>query len=193
MPARPRPGRRSASILVALRTWLLRALFLLVVALASARPTAAQVTEYDVKAAYLFNFLQFVTWPPTAFASAASPLQLCVAGRDSLGTLLRNLTRTEVVGGRGITVTIVQGTDDLQRCHLLFLSDGTPAAGSLRAVASRPVLTVGESEDFLAAGGMIRFVVSDNRVRFDVSTRPAARAGLTLSSRLLQVARQVQR
>ena len=176
-----------------MRTRLPGALLVLLVALASAGPAAAQVTEYDVKAAYLFNFLQFVTWPPSAFESPTSPLQICVAGRDALVTVLRSVTRPEVVGGRAITVTAVKGTDDLQRCHLLFLANGTPTADSLRAVASRPVLTVGESDEFLAAGGMIRFVVSDNRVRFDVSTRPATRAGLTLSSRLLQVARQVQR
>jgi hypothetical protein len=159
----------------------------------SPHPAVAQVSEYDVKAAYLFNFVQFVTWPPSAFASPASPVRICLVGRNPFGEVLQSLTRNESFAGHGVEIVLLRDATDAQICHVVFFPAGTRASDVVRDIAASPVLTVGEGEGFLDAGGVIRFVIVDGRVRFDVSTRHAARAGLALSSRLLQVARQVQR
>jgi hypothetical protein len=161
--------------------------------MAAARLSAAPVSEYDVKAAYLFNFLQFVTWPGSAFDSPTAPVRVCIVGRNPFGDVLRAVTRNEIVGGRPIEIAEAKEDEPLRRCQVAFIPAGSNASGALRVLSSLPVVTVGESDDFLAAGGVIRFAVVDQRVRFDINLKQATQRGVTLSSRLLQVARQVLR
>jgi hypothetical protein len=151
------------------------------------------VTEYELKAAYIFNLAQFVTWPASAFESPQSPLRICVIGSNGFGAVLEKTVENEAANGHPLVVDNVRSLDTLPRCHIAFV----PAANSdtdavLRATANRAVLTVGEAASFLEAGGIVRFVVAGGRVRFDINVKPAAAAGLTVSSRVLQVARYVQ-
>jgi hypothetical protein len=155
-------------------------------------PVAGATTDYEVKAAYLYNFLSFVTWPPSFFDGPASPLRLCIAAPDPFGPVINDTMRGEQVEGRPIAVERLRGSEGAQRCHVLFV----PAAAAngaelMRAVEGAPVLVVGETDEFLERGGVVRFFLDAGHVRFDISRTAAERRGLMLSSRLLQVARRV--
>lgn len=169
--------------------WLLTS----ILAAAVSAPIVAATGEYDVKAAYLYNFASFATWPASAFDGAAGPLRVCTVGPDMFGPVLADTLRDERIGSHPLVLVTAPPAGELRRCHILFIP--ARAANSdaiLRAVAGAPVLTVGESDSFLRDGGVVRFVVENGRVRFDVNPAAVTTAGVTLNSRLLQVARQVQ-
>jgi len=147
--------------------------------------------EYEVKAAFLYNFFSFVTWPTDALASASDPVRLCVFDPDPFGPVLDRTVAGGVAEGHPIAVQRVPDGQSLLRCSLVFVPRSAAAHVDqvIRATAKRAVLTVGESPDFLKKGGMIEFVIDGGRVRFDVNAKAAAANGLSLSSRLLRVAR----
>jgi len=167
---------------------------LVLVALAASAPAQSVVTEQHVKAAYLYNFAQFATWPAAAFDGPAGPLRICTVGEDGkLGPLLAETLGNESVGGHPLTLLRNPPVGDLPRCHLLFISAATRDPGTILAqVSVAPVLTVGDGEGFTRRGGMLEFVRESGRIRFDVNLPAAAARGITLSARLLQVARRVQ-
>lgn len=147
--------------------------------------------EYQIKASLTFNFLQFVRWPP----SEQEPMRnLCLVGKDQYGMALDAL-HNQIVEGHRIAVHRFKETDvaQLSKCHvlLLYTSNSTYEDKILSTVASQAILTVGESEDFLARGGMVRLFVADNRVVFDINRAAALAARLQVSSKLLRLARQV--
>jgi hypothetical protein len=147
--------------------------------------TAQDVSlEYRVKATYLFNFVKYIDWPATA--RDGGPLILCVAGRNPFGTALEDTIRDEVVNGRSLVVRVILEPEP--GCHVLFVPEGAAANAYLRAARGTPTLTVGESSDFLARGGIINFVSDGRHVRFAISTPAADLAQLHISSRLLQLA-----
>jgi len=147
--------------------------------------------EYDVKAAFIYNIVNFTTWPPDAFSSASDPIDVCVLGADPFGPALDRMLEGSNASGRPITLERLRDDGAAARCSLVFV----PAAASvrvpqlLRAIGDRPILTVGESPDFLKQGGIINFVIDNGRVRFDVNVNAATARRLSLSSRLLRVAR----
>jgi hypothetical protein len=153
-------------------------------------PLAQQVTEYDVKAVFLFNFAQFTEWPPEAFASAESPIVIGVLGEDPFGSVLDQLVSEAPVKGRRLMVRRYERVEDLDVCHLLFVN--VRNAARLRAVISalnrRATLTVGDVEPFLEQGGMIQFVTQDKRIKLRINLDVATAAGLTLSSKVLRPA-----
>lgn len=156
-------------------------------AFAAAAPSHAASLEAAVKAAFLFNFARFVEWPASAFPTPSANLVIGVAGDCEVGPVLAQLVRQEVVGGRKLTVkTLASG--GIEGCHIVYVCGGAP--GNPRRSG---VLVVGESTQFLSQGGSIRFYTAENKVRFEVSIANAHAAGLKLSSRLLKVARIVDR
>lgn len=142
--------------------------------------------EYQVKAAYLFNFTKFVQWPQGAMR-AGVPFTICVARRNPFGKALSTTIDGETVGGIGLEWRLVR--NGLNACRILFVPRGVRAESYLRRLGDAPVLTVGESPDFLERGGIINFVLESGRVRFEISQSAAARVQLGISSRLLQLAR----
>lgn len=153
---------------------------------------AAQPLEYQVKAAYLFNLVNAAEWPASAFASPSAPFTVCVAEPSPFGAALDHTFANEHVGSHPIAVSFVAAPDQVASCHLLFVPRQADATGALqRAAAAGAILTVGESRTFESRGGMVTFVLDAGRVRFDVNQRQAVRTGLTLSSKVLRVARQV--
>ena len=165
---------------------LLRLLAILFLVPASA---VAQASEYDLKAAFLFNFVKFVEWPPQAFSSDRAPVTLCVFGQDPFGHTLENVIQGERVGERSLAVRR-PGLEELDGCHVLFVSRSeTERFGAvLSKVGSKPVLTVADTDGFLQAGGAINFVLEGNKVRFLINPKAAERNGLRISSRLLRLA-----
>jgi YfiR/HmsC-like len=140
--------------------------------------------EYRVKAAFLFNFTKFVEWP--AERSAPEPLTICIAAFNPFGSVLEEIVHDESVNGRPLQVRV---TRDAAQCDVLFIAERVAHEPYLRAVRGQPVLTVGERADFLRDGGIVNFVIEDGRVRFDIARQAASRAQLTISSRLLRLAR----
>jgi hypothetical protein len=149
--------------------------------------------ERRVKAAFLYKFLGYTEFPPSAFSDASSPLLLGVAGSEEMLAELGRTVAGRTVQGRPITVKSVREGDNPGMLHLLFVAgDGTYAARLLRA-ATGAMLLVSECEGGLAYGSVINFRVVDERVRFDVSLDAAEKNNVRLSSRLLNVANHVQK
>lgn len=158
-----------------------------------ARRVEAQVTdraaEYEVKSAYLFNLLQFVTWP----ASGPAPdeaIRLCVFGDDPMGDLLSRAVGNRTAGGRPVTLVAVSRVVEADRCHAAFIAarNAIPWRRWLAAVRGKPIFTVGEGAEFARNGGMVALVVDGETVRFEVNTRALRETGLQLSSRVLRLA-----
>lgn len=149
--------------------------------------------EYQIKAAFLFNFARFVEWPVAAFPSADSPLKLCILGEDPFGAALDETVRGERVRERQLVVQRLAEVVDVSSCQLVFLSASERGRFPeiLGELVSKSVLTVSEVEDFAAEGGMINFVLVDNRVRFEINPSAAKRSGLKVSSELLRLGRIV--
>lgn len=158
----------------------------------SARADPA-ATEYEVKAVYLFNFARFVTWPDAAFTSPSAPFAVCVLGHDPFGPVLDHTLANETVDGRSIEARRVATPADATNCQLLFLDahDVGTRTALLRALDTKPVLTVGDDEAFAESGGIVGLPVVGGTVRVTVNQTALRRAGLTMSSQLLRIARIV--
>ncbi len=159
---------------------------------AGARAQAPVPTEYDVKAAYLYNFGKYVQWPPGDRRTAA--FEVCVLGRDPFGPALDRVVSGAAIGGRPVVARRLESAADSPGCHILFVGapDEREAGSLLATLEPTDVLTVGETPHFLDQGGMIQFIADGARVRFEVDLARARAAGLTLSSDLLRVATAVR-
>ncbi len=158
---------------------------------------ASDSSEYLIKAGFIFNFAKFVEWPPVAFAQTDTPIVIGILGTDPFGPILDQIVRDKKIGNRGFIVKRLNWNRDskgLKDCNILFVSASEKAHidDLLQIVKSLPILTVGETPGFAERGGIIRFTVEDNRVRFEVNVDAAHLAQLTISSRLLTLARIIQ-
>jgi hypothetical protein len=149
-----------------------------------------QLSEYEVKAAFLLNFTKFIEWPVRA-VPAGAPFSICIAGEDPFGITLEQLVQGEKVESHPIVVRRIPGPVN-GSCEILFISRSERDVEKILSEVPPGVLTVGDTDAFLRQGGMIALVIDNRRVRFDVDVRAAARAGLKISSRLLNVARTVE-
>ncbi|MEP6874235.1 MAG: YfiR family protein [Burkholderiales bacterium] len=154
---------------------------------------ATTASESQVKAAFLYRFLGFVEWPAQAFERADSPLVIGVLGADALADELEAVVAERVVRGHPVEARKIRRGDSFAGLHVLFVGQAAGAAFPSLISASKggALLAVTESEEALAQGSMINFVVVDNKVRFDVAPGPAELRNLKISSRLLTVARRV--
>jgi hypothetical protein len=153
----------------------------------------AQFDDHQIKAAFVLNFLKFVTWPD-APALADVPIEVVVLGADDLARAIEQASARQQIGGRPIKVRAVRRTSEIGATpQLLFIGaserDRLPVV--LREFEGRPVLTVGDGTGYGAAGVVLNFYTSDTRIRFEANTTAAARAGLQISSHLLRLARIV--
>ena len=151
-------------------------------------------TADDLKAAFLFSFAKFVEWPPDAFPTANAPLTFGVVGDDFVGHSLDGLVHGKAINGRPLQVNRLKDGDDLTRIHMLFVrgSDESRAADVMKRLSGSTVLTVSDLKGFCELGGMIRLFVEDNHVRFEVNLDAAEQAHLTVSSRVLTLAKTVR-
>jgi hypothetical protein len=167
----------------------------LLIAGRASRVAASQpAPEYLIKAAYLYNFAMFVEWPTAAFERTDSPIVIGVLGPDPFGSALDQTVRNKTVNNRRIRIDRVQSVQDLGRCHILFVSPSETSR--LNDVANRldgaSVLIVGDTAGLAKRGAIITFVVEDNKVRLEVNVEAAKRARLSISSKLLNLARIVR-
>lgn len=161
---------------------------------ASAVAAAADATtskEYQVKAAFLLNFAQFVEWPDDAFAGADTPLRIGVLGEDPFGTALEEMIRGETVHNRAIVVHRSQEGDDLRNCHLVFISRSEKAhlPEVFASQGQGTTLTVSDIEGVASQGGVIGFYLEGKKVRFELNPAAAQKQRLKLSAQLLRLGR----
>ena len=151
------------------------------------------LSEYQVKAAYLFNFLKFVEWPDESFADPLAPIVMGVVGENPFGTALPQVITGKTVQGRDLVIRVYRTGEDLRAAHILFISasERKKLPVILSGLRGSSVLTVGDMRGFLEAGGMIEFLNENDRVRFAINLTATAQARLKMSSKLLSLARVV--
>lgn len=158
-------------------------------------PASAQdaLPEYQVKAAYLFNFLKFVEYPDGAFADPLAPIVIGVVGDDPFGGALGQVVIGKTVQGRDLVIRKYHSGGDLRGAQILFISasEKKRLPQILSSLHGSSVLTVADTEGFLEAGGMIQFLDENNRIRFAINSDATGRAKLKMSSKLLSLAQAV--
>lgn len=156
----------------------------------SGRAQDSQPSEYQLKAAFLFNFAKFVEWPPRAFASDTSPIVVGVLGQNPFGADLESTVQNKAINNRPFTIKEFRSAAEATNCHILFISTSEKEhlPEILEPLQGASVLTVSESPNFIESGGIINFVREGNKIRFQVSDEAAKRAGLKISSKLLSLA-----
>ena len=178
-----------------------RALVLWTFVAASMAPVAAQTPtgavinrEYAIKAAFLYQFLNYVEWPAEAFDEETGPFIIGVHGTNPFGRALKQVANNKKVAGRAIQVRSVSSVSEASKCHILFVPKSVPTTmqdAVLKAVRNTHVLTVGESNDFIDRGGAAQFFLEGNKVRFTFNTNVVAKSNLEVSSKLLAIAKIV--
>jgi hypothetical protein len=149
------------------------------------------LSEYQVKAAYLFNFLKFVEWPDESFADPLAPIVIGVVGEDPFGNALPQVVIGKTAQGRDLVIRIYHAGEDLRGAHVLFISasERKRLPMILSSLRGSSVLTVADTAAFLDAGGMIQFLNENGRVRFAINVDVTGRAKLKMSSKLLSLAK----
>jgi len=158
---------------------------------------ASDSSEYLIKAGFIYNFAKFVEWPSTAFAEPDSPIVIGVLGTDPFGDIINHVVEGKKIGARGFVIRRfkwskeLKDSKDFKECRILFVSSSEKLHFEeiVEAVKGLPILTVGETPGFAERGGMIRLMLEDNRVRFEVNVDAAHDGNLNISSRLLTLAR----
>lgn len=145
-----------------------------------------------VKAAFLRNFAHYVTWPTNALPESGSPWRICVLGRDPFGDILDTTLKGRMEQGRSFEILRADMPDKLPPCQIIFLAymDDVKRRAVLDKLKGKPILTVGDAEEFLHEGGIIRFQVED-RVRMSINLDQARASALTIQTRMLEVSSEV--
>ena len=151
--------------------------------------------DYEVKAAYLYNFGRLVEWPGKVGAAQGGFFTVCVLGQDPFGPSLDATLAGETIGGKTIIAKRISSAEESGNCQILFLSltDDSRLNKIVADLDKKAVLTVSDMPQFVKHGGMIQFVLEGKKVRFEVNLTATQHAGLTLSSELLKVATAVKR
>jgi hypothetical protein len=161
------------------------------------RPARAQsiADEYQVKAAFLFHFAQLIDWPAESLDAGDRSIKLCILDDESHRQELQSTIEGKSIGARAFHVRLLSQPQEIQGCNILFLSRDEVKRQSaiLKSLRGLPVLTVGETSNFLADGGMIRFHLEEGRIRFDINLAATESSHLKISSRLLLLATSVAR
>jgi hypothetical protein len=149
--------------------------------------------EYQVKAACLYWFPNFVKWPPQKIGAPDSPFIIGVLGKDPFAGALEAVVEGKKFEQHTLTVRHISSPAEARACHLLFISpsEDNRLPAIVKELRDTPVLTVGESEKFLARGGMIKFIIVDNKVRFEINREAAEQAGVHIKSQLMNLVRLV--
>ena len=150
-----------------------------------------RASEYQLKAAFVYNFTKFIDWPGESVRSLT--FQICVLGQNPFGSELTHLTDGKVIGGHPVQVLTLSNYHLARSCQVVFISASENAHMKeiLSGLRGRSVLTVGDSQGFVDAGGMIELLVEDDRMRFEVNLHAANEARLKISAKLLSLAKAV--
>jgi hypothetical protein len=177
---------------------------------AKAQTDSTQSREYQIKAAFLYNFIKFVDWPKEKIADSNEPITIGIIGKDPFGNAFEPL-KAKKVKGRSVVIKrfesfkelkkssekdkteLSRQIESLKKCHLLFIcsSEKENSGKIIEALKGSSVLTVGETAGFLKAGGIINFVMEEKKVRFEINVTAAKQAKLKIRSKLLRLAKRV--
>lgn len=165
----------------------------LLLAFSSGAASAETALELKVKAAFLYNFARFVTWPDDKFTAADSPLRICVLDPDPFGAALDDTLRGKFAGSHPLSVLRTARIEDMKACHILYTGnrDAAEAEAALARIAGNRVLTVHEAGRALRSG-VARFVLDDRKIRFEINTAAAEREQLQLNPTLARLALTVR-
>jgi hypothetical protein len=146
--------------------------------------------EYKLKAVFLFNFTQFVEWPPASFETGESPLVIGILGANPFGSHLEQTVSGEKVNGHPVVVKYYNNEKEAEQCHILYINinESNKRKEIIEALKGQPVLTVADAPDFTKSGGMIRFFTSTNKIKLQINPEASKEGKLMLSSRLLRLA-----
>jgi hypothetical protein len=194
MPLLSYPVPAASRFLPRLAACALFGVFLQAGAFAAAAAEVRRTPEYDLKAVFLYQFANFVEWPARTFRDEHTPITIGVLGEDPFGDGLDEIVANEVVGGRRLVVRRYKTVDQIDACHVLFISasEASRMIPILARLKGRSVLTVGDTKDFVAQNGIVGFTVSHNRLKLRVNLAAADSAKLTISSKLLRQAEIVR-
>jgi hypothetical protein len=156
-------------------------------------PVSAENVEYPVKLAFLYNFTKFIEWPPESYSVPEAPMVICILGDDPFNPGLEAELRTRMVGSHPVEIRTLRANDSLGVCQIAFVpaTDENQATRILRGLKGSSTLTVGETEEFTRLGGIIDLTVEEHKVHFELNLLAAKRARLTISSKLLALAKIV--
>ncbi|HEY3838928.1 MAG TPA: YfiR family protein [Bryobacteraceae bacterium] len=151
--------------------------------------TGAGNVEVHIKAAYLFNFGRYVSWP-----QQTGDVVIGVVGHAPIVEILEQTVAGKTINGRAYRVRVYSATEPIDHCDILFLSHGDihQTASILTALAGKPVLTVSDTENFAGQGGMVEFLLVDDTLKFDINLAAVEKCGLKISSELLRVAHEIK-
>jgi hypothetical protein len=149
--------------------------------------------EYQIKAAFLYNFAKFVEWPADAFAQKSDTMNLCILGDDPFGPDLKPV-QGEIIGNKRLTIKHVKATQPLKECHLLFVckSEKKQLSKIVNTLKGASILLIGDTDGFAQQNIIINFYLEENKVRFEINTDAAKLARLKISSKLLKLAKIVR-
>ncbi|MBU0681113.1 MAG: YfiR family protein [Proteobacteria bacterium] len=192
-----KPKKRGGPLKIFRQTIQTTLLLLLSLVLIAKAPAYADnhISEYKVKAVYLYNFTKFISWPESTLPDTSHTINICVVGKNPFGSFLEPLTQLKAQD-KALTVEFIENLDALEtkNCQILFIaaSEKDAVAKILKKTSTRHILTVSDMEGFAQHVGMIGFVVKDNKVRLEINLSAARQAGLKISAKLLEIATVIQ-
>lgn len=169
------------------------ALWCVLLVLSAPLTLRAQSKEYQIKAAFVYNFAQFVLWPESVFTNAAQPFQIGILGENPFGKALEETVKGETIKGHPIVVVESSRVEKLAGCQIIFVTKSAAAHPDdiFQKLDSRPVLTVSEDPGFIQHGGIINLYRDGPKVHFEINPDAAEKKGLKLGSELLSVGKVV--
>lgn len=147
--------------------------------------------ESQVKVVFLYHFAAFVNWPPATYKNTNGHLRICIMGKDPFGESLDATLREKKIGNHPLEIFRNPSTASLKHCHILYMTESQ--SSQLKTYRQRygitNVLTVGENDSFIQHGGMIKFFLDDQKVRFAINPDAISKTNLKVSSKLLRLAK----
>ncbi len=149
--------------------------------------------EYYVKAAFLLNFTKFIEWPSQALPDTSSIITICILGEDPYGDALKTI-EGKLVRERKLIVKKASSVEDIGECHILYVckSERKNLSEVLLRTKDMSILTVADMKIFCKSGGIVNFITLKKKVRIEINVEAAKRAGLKISSKLLNLSKIVK-
>ncbi len=186
--------RRSAAAAFLLRSGMMLMLSVVLTLALSPSAKAQRGAELNrLKAAFVFQFTNFVEWPDDAFEDDSSPFLIGIVGNDAVRDILAANVREKLVGGRKLIVRSFSSSSDLSSCQMIFVDDSEARSTSdiVDRYMDTPILTISDSDSFTKVGGVIRLYREASKLRIEINIDAAERADLKISSKLLSLSRVV--
>jgi hypothetical protein len=161
----------------------------MVIQVASTDAQQQKLGEYEVKAAFMYNFLKFIEWPDNAFPDYHTTINFCVLGKDPFGSTLDSI-QGETINNKKIIIKHYYDIDGLDKCNVLFISSSEKERLTkiLKTLSGFNILTISDTKTFAQQGVLINFYIEENKVRFEINQDAVNRSNLKISSKLLKLA-----